>query len=229
MPPSPTLLHFRFSSNKHVSKNHADARCPSSLLTQQQETCVKEPANTPDPSSLLVQQQPTCVKEPYRCTRSCHTSGSAAKNMCQNHACAPDPSSPLCQGTTQRAPDPHFWFSNNKHASKSHADAPDASSHLARQTTNMCQGTMQMRPILPLLCDSETTNMRRRTMHMHQWFSNKKRVSKDHADAGATELGPGRLRPAFVTELGPTELGPPDLGPTDLGPVLKNRLRPGPT
>ena len=25
---------------------------------------------------------------------------------------------------------------------------------------------------------------------------------------GATELGPGRLRPAFVTELGPTELGP---------------------
>ena len=32
---------------------------------------------------------------------------------------------------------------------------------------------------------------------------------------GATELGPGRLRPAFVTELGPTELGP-----TDSGPVL---------
>ena len=32
---------------------------------------------------------------------------------------------------------------------------------------------------------------------------------------GATELGPGRLRPAFVTELGPSELGP-----TDLGPVL---------
>ena len=25
---------------------------------------------------------------------------------------------------------------------------------------------------------------------------------------GATELGPGRLRPAFVTELGPTDLGP---------------------
>ena len=37
---------------------------------------------------------------------------------------------------------------------------------------------------------------------------------------GATELGPGRLRPAFVTELGPTELRPSELGPTDLGPVL---------
>ena len=30
---------------------------------------------------------------------------------------------------------------------------------------------------------------------------------------GATELGPGRLRPAVVTELGPTELGPSELGP----------------
>ena len=38
--------------------------------------------------------------------------------------------------------------------------------------------------------------------------------------SGATELGPGRLRPAFVTELGPTELGPSELGPTELGPVL---------
>ena len=30
---------------------------------------------------------------------------------------------------------------------------------------------------------------------------------------GATELGPGRLRPAFVTEYGPSELGPSELGP----------------
>ena len=30
---------------------------------------------------------------------------------------------------------------------------------------------------------------------------------------GATELGPGRLRPAFVPELGPAELGPSELGP----------------
>ena len=36
----------------------------------------------------------------------------------------------------------------------------------------------------------------------------------------ATELGPGRLRPAFVTELGPTELGSSELGPSELGPVL---------
>ena len=32
---------------------------------------------------------------------------------------------------------------------------------------------------------------------------------------GATELGPGRLRPAFVTELGPTELGP-EGGPVEV-------------
>ena len=38
--------------------------------------------------------------------------------------------------------------------------------------------------------------------------------------SGATELSPSRLRPAFVTELGPTELGPFELGPTELGPVL---------
>ena len=48
---------------------------------------------------------------------------------------------------------------------------------------------------------------------------------------GATESGPGRLRPAFVTELGPTELGPSELGPTDLGPdrVRPDRVRPRPT
>ena len=34
-------------------------------------------------------------------------------------------------------------------------------------------------------------------------------------NTGATELGPGRLRPAFVAELSPSELGP-----TELGPVL---------
>ena len=42
---------------------------------------------------------------------------------------------------------------------------------------------------------------------------------------GATELGPGRLRPAFVTELGPGRLRPglkiPTLAQADLGPVLK--------
>ena len=48
-------------------------------------------------------------------------------------------------------------------------------------------------------------------------------------EKGATESGPGRLRLAFVTELGPTELGPSELGPTELGPVLKYRLRPRPT
>ena len=45
-------------------------------------------------------------------------------------------------------------------------------------------------------------------------------VLVDASHPGATELGPGRLRPAFVTELGPTELGPSELGPTEFGPVL---------
>ena len=39
---------------------------------------------------------------------------------------------------------------------------------------------------------------------------------------GATELGPGRLRPAFVTELGPTELCPSELGPTEFWPGLRS-------
>ena len=42
---------------------------------------------------------------------------------------------------------------------------------------------------------------------------------RKHSVQGATELGPGRLRPAFVTELGPTELGPSELGPSELGPT----------
>ena len=36
-----------------------------------------------------------------------------------------------------------------------------------------------------------------------------------HKHWGATESGSGRLRPAFVTELGPTELGPTELGPSE--------------
>ena len=38
-------------------------------------------------------------------------------------------------------------------------------------------------------------------------------------ETGATESGPGRLGPAFVTALSSTELGPSESDPTDLGPV----------